>query len=441
MSSDRSTRRVVITGLGLVSPLGNTPDALWEALTTGRSGVIALAQNPVTPVSRFGSEAHPWNGEIDDFGPLEGEKKKAIRKGLKVMCRESQMGVAAAQRALHDAGLGTCGHVPERTGVVFGSDYMLSPPEELQAGIMSCVDPERKFHFEQWGGHGMTQMQPLWLLKFLPNMPAAHITFYNDFRGPSNSLTQREASSNLAIGEAFRVIQRGHADIMIAGATGTRLHVMKAVHALQTEPVAEFNPDAPEKASRPFDRDRTGTVLGEGAGSVILESLESARARGAKIYGEVLGAGAASVATRRLIADRRQAFVNALRMALRDAGLKPEQIGHLQAHGLGTISCDQDEAAAIKEVFGAYAKQLPVTAVKSYSGNIGAASGMVEMIAGLLALDKQKLFPVLNLAHPDPEIALNLVRNGAAQPGDTFVNQSVTPQGQAATLVIARWRE
>lgn len=440
MSSDRPSRRVVITGLGLISPLGNTPEALWDALTSGRSGVAQLSQMPETPVASFGAEAKPWNGEIDDFGPLEGEKKKAIRKGLKVMCRESQMGVAAAQRALHDAGFGAGGHVPERTGVVFGSDYMLSPPEELQSGIEACLDEDRKFHFDRWGKQGMSQMQPLWLLKFLPNMPAAHITFYNDFRGPSNSLTQREASSNLALGEAFRVIQRGHADVMVAGATGTRLHVMKAVHALQTEPVATVDPAAPGQASRPFDKDRTGAVLGEGAGAVVLESLESAQARGAKIYAEVLGSGASTVADKHLVADRAKALENAFRGALRDAGISPEQIGHIQAHGLGTPSCDIDESNAINAVLGSFGKKVPVTAVKSYSGNIGAAASFVEIVAGITALQKRQLFPVLNFTTPDPQISLNVVRNGEASPGDVFVNLSVTPQGQASCSIIARWK-
>lgn len=276
-------RRVVITGLGLISPLGNTPDELWAALVEGQSGIAPLKTSPGLPIAEFGGEARQFTGEIDGFGALEPDKKKAIRKGLKVMCRESQMGVAAAQRAIADAKLTAGSFNPERAGVVFGSDYMLSVPNELGAGIQACITEDGKFDFSRWAQVGMTKMEPLWLLKYLPNMPASHLAIYNDMRGPSNSITHREAASNLAIGEALHVISRGHADLMLAGATGTRLHPMKAIHAAQTEELALKNGFAPSQAARPFDLHRSGAVLGEGAGTVVLEELESAKKRGADL--------------------------------------------------------------------------------------------------------------------------------------------------------------
>ena len=297
-SASDNPRRVVITGLGLISPLGNTPAALWSALMAGRSGVATTSMLPPDrqPL-KFAAEAREFTGEIEDFGPLEKERKKAIKKGLKVMCRETRMAVAAAQLAIADAGFAeSTASDPEMSGVVLGSDYMLTMPEDYEGGMSKCA-PGGDFEYTRWGNEGLGEMAPLWMLKYLPNMPASHIAIYNDLRGPNNSLTMREAAGNLAIGEAFRTIQRGHANLMVAGATGTRILPMQAIHALQTEQMAAENCD-PTKASRPFDKNRTGMVAGEGAGMVVLEELSSARARGATIYAEVIGLGSANVGRR-----------------------------------------------------------------------------------------------------------------------------------------------
>ncbi|HEX2476515.1 MAG TPA: beta-ketoacyl synthase N-terminal-like domain-containing protein, partial [Lacipirellulaceae bacterium] len=265
MNPSAHDRRVVITGLGVISPLGNSASALWAALLAGRSGVAATTLLPPSgqPL-KFAAEAREFTGEIEDFGPLEKERKKAIKKGLKVMCRETRMAVAAAQLALADAGLAESSPDPDMAGVVLGSDYMLTMPEDYEGGMKKCA-PGGEFDFERWGKEGLGEMAPLWMLKYLPNMPASHIAIFNDLRGPNNSLTMREAAGNLAIAEAFRTIQRGHASLMVAGATGTRILPMQAIHALQTEHMAADNGD-PTKASRPFDKDRTGMVAGEGAG-------------------------------------------------------------------------------------------------------------------------------------------------------------------------------
>ncbi|MEX0713818.1 MAG: beta-ketoacyl synthase N-terminal-like domain-containing protein, partial [Pirellulales bacterium] len=328
-------RRVVVTGLGVVSPLGNTKEALWEALLAGQSGVRLSELPPGTLPARFAAEARQFTGAIEDFGPLQGDQKKSIRKGLKVMCRESQMGVAAAQLALHDAGLAAGKFDPERAGVVYGSDYMVTIPTEFSAPILECLQPAGQFDFSRWAQHGIGKMNPLWLLKYLPNMPASHIAIYNDLRGPNNSLTLREAAANLAVGEAYNVIVRGHAEVMIAGATGTRIHPMKALHASQQEELANGEVE-PTKASRPFDLDRSGMVLSEGAGAVVLEELEFARGRGATIYAEVAAAASSSAADSRLVARRDTALANALRGAISKAGLCAEDIGHIHAHGLST---------------------------------------------------------------------------------------------------------
>lgn len=444
-SPDRPTRRVVVTGLGLISPLGNTKEQLWDALTTGRSGVTLLDDGRAAALpTPFAGVCREFNNDIDGFGTLPADKKKAIRKALKVMCRECQMGVAAAERSLADAGLMEGGTVPERSGVVFGTDYMLSEPDEFGTGIETCTDADKKFHFEKWGGEGMPKMTPLWLLKYLPNMPASHIAIYNDLRGPNNSLTLREAAGCTSVGEALRVIQRGHADTMIVGATGTRIHPMKAIHASLQEEVAPGTngkgPVEPAQASRPFDLHRAGSVLGEGAGVIVLEELATAKARGATIYAEVCGAGSSTAADKNRVALRDLALANAMRAALRDAGATPWAVGHIQAHGLATRSCDEAEARAIRDVFSGIEQPVPVTAPKSYFGNLGAGGAMVELIAGILALHHDALFPTLNYQSPDPACPLNVVRQ-PQQSGGSFLKLSVTPQGQAAVLFVKRFAE
>ncbi len=200
------------------------------------------------------------------------------------MCRETRMAVAAAQLALADAGFAEQPADPEMSGVVLGSDYMLTMPEDYSSSMKMCA-PDGEFEYGKWGKDGLGDMAPLWMLKYLPNMPASHIAIYNDLRGPNNSLTMREAAGNLAIGEAFRTIQRGHSNLMVAGATGTRVLPMQAIHALQTEQMAAENGD-PAKASKPFDKARTGMVAGEGSGMIVMEEYETAKARGATIYAE-----------------------------------------------------------------------------------------------------------------------------------------------------------
>jgi 3-oxoacyl-[acyl-carrier-protein] synthase II len=312
-------------------------------------------------------------------------------------------------------------------------------------------------------------MAPLWMLKYLPNMPASHIAIYNDLRGPNNSLTMREAAGNLAIGEAFRTIQRGHANLMVAGATGTRILPMQAIHALQTEQMAgtvagiseaghsvaslskaglseaSYNGD-PTTLSRPFDKHRTGMVAGEGAAMVILEEFESAKSRGATIYAEILGRGSANVAhsqragsssTPDLHGHCDIALTRAMKAALRDANKTPVDVGHINAHGLSTTTRDADEARAIHEVFGDRAKEIPVTAPKSYFGNLGAGSAVVELIASVLALRETRLPRTLNYTTPDPNCTLAVTTEEDVVPGRSFLNLSVTPQGQAAVLYIA----
>ena len=432
-----SRRRIVITGIGLISPLGNTGESLWEALEHGRSGVrplrsISTANLPI----HCGAEAWDFSGQIGDFGELEANQQKTIRKGLKVMCREIQMGVAAAQRALRDAGLKPGGYDCDRTGCIYGSDYIMTLPDEFLEGIRHCVD-EGGFHFERWAEHGLPKVTPLWLLKYLPNMPASHIAIYNDLRGPNNSITLREASANLALAEAFCTIARDSADIMVVGATGTRIHPIRTVHVALQEQLARGDGD-PARLSRPFDRDRCGLVLGEGAGAVVLEELQTAQARGARILGEIIGYGSSAHMRADGTADCGAAVERVLRQALKSSDLAPDAIGHLHAHGAGTTCGDAEEARAISRVFGSPDRPgPPVVAAKGYFGNLGAGGGMIEFIASLLAMSRDRLFPLLNYSTPDPECPIRPAVPGATA-GDTFINVNYSPQSQASAIVVRR---
>lgn len=440
MSTQPPSRRVAITGVGLISPIGTKPDEYWSALAEQRSGVRAPILTPPEDAQGWSllvaGEARGFTGSIGDFGELESGTKKAIRKALKMMCRETQMAVAAAQLALADAGLAAGDGDPERAGVVLGSDYMLTMPGDYVRGVAKC-EVAGEFHYEKWGDEGLEEVEPLWMLRYLPNMPASHIAIFNDLRGPNNSLTMREAGGLMAAGEAFRMIARGHADRMVAGATGTRLMPMQAIHSMQTDELAPPGDD-PAAACRPFDRDRAGTVAGEGAGMVVLEALDEARRRGATIYGEVTGFGASQVTDHALRGRNDAALANATRAALRDAGRGPEGVGHVNAHGLGTRAGDAAESRAIRDVFGDHADKLPVVALKSYFGNLGAGGGVVELIGSLLAVREGVLPRVLNFQQADPDCPVAVVNDDATPPGEAFVSLNTTPQGQAVALCVAR---
>ena len=281
-------------------------------------------------------------------------------------------------------------------------------------------------------------------------MPASHVAIFNDLRGPSNSLTLREAGSNLAVGEAFQIIRRGHADAMVCGATGTRLHTMKLMHTVTQEEVAAGNGD-PAKVSRPFDRQRTGMVLGEGAAAIVIEELDGALARGATIYGEIVAAASRAAAAAgylrsgsagsRLIAQRKTALANVMRALLHESGCRPEQIDHLHAHGLSTRSCDAEEAQAIVEAFGPRAAALPVVAAKSYFGNLGAGSGMVELIASLLAMRAARYSPRSTTRRPTRSARSASSARARRRPASGSSTSTSRRKARPADCSCSRWRE
>jgi len=433
-------RRVVVTGVAAISPLGLTTAALGDALRGGVSGIRPLRSLPlnVLPVS-FGGEAWDFTGAVEDYAVEDAKLKRAIKKQQKVFCREMEMGIAAAERALGDARLGPGAVDPDRIGIVYGCDYIMTLPQEFSAAIEHCRDAEGCFQFDRWDDTAIRKIDPLWLLKYLPNLPASHISILNDFRGPNNSITLREASSYLAVAESTAIIRRGDADVMIAGATGSRIHPLRTIHMALQETLARDGA-SPESSSRPFDRDRTGSVLGEGAGAILLETLEHAQARGATIYGEVVGTAASTVASRGLVPDRGKAIANVVRSMLRSAEMTPGDLGHLNTHGLGTIEADHQEAHGWHDALGDAAAKVPAMALKSSFGNLGAGSGLVELVASLLAFQDGTVYPTLNYRTQDPALPrLNIATGPGVPAGSSFVSVNVTPAGQASGVLVRRF--
>lgn len=432
-----SKRRVVVTGIGIVSPLGNGIDAFWSNLSAGRSGI--------GPITLFGGSALPghFGGQIREFTdkPPKELLKQKLRKSMKAMCREIQLGVVSATIAMDAAGLveGQTVVAPERLGIDFGANLMLSPPEVLGGAGLSCTDPDTvDFLAERWGQIGLKNLEPLWLLLYLPNMPACHIGIYADARGPSNSITMAEASGNLAISEAIRILERDHADVMICGTTGTSLHAVQTMHIVMWDKCATPVDGDWTKACRPFDLNRTGEIVSEGSATLILEDEDHALARGAKLYGRILGAGSSCSADLYGKGRFRTSMAQAMRMALDDACLTPADIGHVNAHGTGDPDVDVEEAQAIHDVFGELGSKVPVTAFKSYWGNPGASCSTLEIVGSLMGLEHGQVMPTLNYETPDPRCNLNVVHG---QPlnvtNKTFIKVSVTRAGQASAVVMS----
>jgi 3-oxoacyl-[acyl-carrier-protein] synthase II len=421
-------RRVVITGVGVFSPIGIGKEAFWDSLIHGRSGVERLSQ--------FSSGKLPVHvaGEVKDFDPRTHIPQ---RKSLKLMCRDIQLGVAAALMAVEDARLQPGQVDPTRLGVEYGAALMFTTPEELSSPVVACLDPEGRFHFEWWARQGMREMFPLWLLKYLPNMPACHVAIFCDAQGPNNTITEREASGNLAVGEAYRVIARGDADVMISAATGSRVHPVGTVQACLIEELSTRNGD-PTTVARPFEARRDGMVVGEGAGCLILEELQHACRRGAPIYAEIQGVGSACCARTDGTFQWDRALALAMSNALAHAGATPESVGHVNAHGVSTRLGDEQEARAIREIFGPRGDSVPVWAPKSYFGNLGAGTGAVELVASVLALKHGVLPATLNYESPDPKCPIRVLREPQPIAQPSFLNVNVTRIGQASCLLVGR---
>lgn len=419
------TRRAVITGLGVLSPIGRDPAAYWQAFIEGRSGV--------QPIRSFDVSTLPvrFAGEIPDFDAKQYVEKKD-RKSLRVMARTIQLAVAAAQLALTDGKVDKTQLDPNRFGVDFGAGLIATElPELADAALASANCQPGATDIEKWGQHGLEAIQPLWMLKYLPNMLACHVSILHDARGPNNSITESDVASLLALGEAYRILQRDGADFFLVGGAESKMNVLSLVRQCLFEPLSQRN-EAPEKACRPFDRRRDGLVLGEGATVFALEDLEHAKKRGARIYAELVGFGSAF--DPKLSGD---GITRAARAALAEAGIGPEDIDHVNAHGLSAREADAAEAQGLHALF---SDRVPVFAPKSYMGSLGAAASLTELAASVLALRHGAVPGTLNYEEPDPACPVR-VTTGAPRPTAKpfVVKTAFTQMGQCAAVVVRKW--
>ncbi len=426
MTAQTVIPRVVVTGIGVISPIGIGLDPFWENLIAGRTGISNLSAFPTTDLpSKLAAE-------IRDFDPLQHIYHK---KFIKVMSRDIQLGVSAASMAVRNAGITRGSIDPERLGVEFGAGHISTSPEELADAARTLREASDGHEFTRWGEDSMGQICPLWLLKQLPNMPACHVAIEHDARGPNNTITSCESSALLALSEAMRVIQRGAADAMIVGACSSYIHPLEITRLNLYEGLSHG--DDPENSCRPFDKHRDGTVVGEGAAAFVLERWEHAVARNAPIYGEVLGVGAGCDGSDSSNRASGLGLARAIQSALRQSNLTPRDLGHVNAHGKGTQRDDLAEARAYHTALGQIAETIPVTALKSYFGHFDAGAGAVELAGSLLALRHGQIPFTVNYRTPDPLCNLNILCDGPMQMHNrTAISVNRTRMGQSAAAVI-----
>jgi 3-oxoacyl-[acyl-carrier-protein] synthase II len=408
--------RVVVTGLGVISPLGTGKEIFWQAILAGKSGVGFITQ---FDASKFDSYIA---GEVKDFDPLKYFNTKEARH----MARFVQFAVVAAQQAALDAKIDFDSLNKERSGVLVGSGI----------GSLHTIEEEHSVFLEK----GPAKISPFLIPMLIVNEAAGQISISLGIKGPNSCVATACASGSHAIGDAFRIIQRGDADMMIAGGTESAITPLGVGGFCALKALSKRNDD-PVHASRPFERDRDGFVIAEGAGLVVLESLEHAQKRGAYIYCEIIGYGMSADAYHITAPDPEGAgAAAAMEAALKDAGLKPEDISYINAHGTSTKLNDKIETLAIKRVFKDYAKKVAVSSTKSMTGHLLGAAGGVEFVICALAIKDDIAPPTTNYDNPDPECDLDYVPNHARKMKvNAALSNSLGFGGHNATLIVKKY--
>lgn len=405
--------RVVITGIGAISPLGHTAQASWESLLAGRSGIGLITQ--------FDASSIPVKiaGEVKDFDPAQYMSIKEARR----ISRGSQLAIAALRMALEDAGLPEPLEDGDRVATIIGTG----------AGGLEVVDRE----LTNLRSKGFNQISPFALTGFLPNMPAYHVSLIAGAKGPISTIVTACASGTQAIGEGMETIRHGRADMVLAGGVEGLVHET-SIASFARAGAASTRNDNPAQACRPFDAKRDGTVISEGAGIMVLERLDHALLRKAHIYAEVIGYASSSDAFHIARPDPEAGgAVRAMSWALQDAGLQPEQIDHINAHGTATQLNDASETLAIKKVFGEYAYRLPTSSNKAVLGHALGAAGAIEAIFSAFTLTEGIIPPTWNYENPDPECDLDVVPNKPRHSKvHTVLSNSFGMGGQNACLVL-----
>ena len=410
--------RVVVTGMGAVAPNGNSVSEYWDALIAGQSGIDHITYFDTTdfPVKIA--------GEVSNFDPEQYFERKEVRK----LDPFSVYALVASNEAIHMSGLDAGGFDPQRAGVMLGCGI---------GGITTILAEHVVLQ-----NRGARRISPFFVTKLIANIAGGQIAIKWDLRGPNQTVTSACASATDAIGLALRLIQSGSADIMVAGGTEASICDL---------PLAGFSTiralcnaaDPPQSASRPFDKDRRGFVMGEGSGILVLETEEHAQSRGATILGELAGYGSTNDAFHvTQPAEGGAGAVKAMQLALEDAGAEPEEVDYINAHGTSTPYNDKNETAAIKTVFGDHARKLKISSTKSMTGHLLGASGGIEAIAALKAIEKQTIPPTINYTTPDPDCDLDYVPNTAEE---TQVNSVLSNTfgfgGHNAVVFMRKWQD
>ena len=408
-------KRVVITGLGVVSPIGNGKEPFWKSLCAGRSGVSKISS---FDASCFTSRIA---GEIRDFDAVPYMSLKDIKRSD----RFTQFAVAAACMSADDAKIDLAGMDPYRAGSIIGSGI----------GGIHTIEREHQVLLNK----GPSRVSPFFIPMLIVNMASGMVAIRLGLKGPNSCSVTACASSNHSIGEAFRVIQNGYADIMFAGGSEAAISPMAVSGFCAAKALSTMN-DSPQEASRPFDKHRNGFVMSEGSGIVLLEEYEYAKKRGADIYVEVIGYGMSCDAYHMTAPDPDgKGAIRCMQEALKDAGVNPEDVDYINAHGTSTMLNDAMETKAIKAVLGSYAKHVAISSTKSMTGHLLGAAGGIELAATVLTIEKGVIPPTINYKYPDPDCDLDYVPNKAREKKvDIAISNSLGFGGHNATIVIKK---
>ncbi len=444
----KNERRVVVTGLGVATPLGIGIEPTWDAMLDRQNGIRRIeAFDPGGLSSQVGGELPAF--KLGDHIP------KGYRKSVKVMSRDITIAVVCAYHAVRDAGLNTKCIIERgeaepptnidstRFGANIGAGLVCADLVELAGALSTAADGEA-FSLKKWGSEGMQNLTPLWLLKFLPNMLACHVTIVHDAQAPSNTVTCGEASSHLAISEAYRTIVRGDADVCICGGAESKLAPLAVTRLLLNGYLNTSKNDSPKNACLPFGENRSGTVASDGGGLVVLESLDHARNRNARIYAEVTGSGAACSTYHWLDPDPKGvAIAIALRKAMKAANVTPDDIGLAVPFGTGCMDFDRGEMAAWNDVFGDKLPAIPALTTRGAMGNNGAGTAAIDFAAAVTAIYRNTIPASLNTDQLDPSCRFQFVQE---DPTDATINHCITSSyalagGQTAALVVSKFKE
>ena len=411
-----SSRRVVVTGIGLLCGVGIGTEEVWKAICAGRSGIA--------PITLFDASQHPcrFAGEVKNFDPLQFVEKKELKK----MGRFIVFALAATDFAMKHAGLTLAGELAERTGVYIGSGI----------GGFDVIERE---HSELLAG-GPRRISPFFIPATIVNLAAGQVSIRTGAKGPNSATATACSASAHAVGDSYKIIARGDADAMICGGTEAAITPMGVGGFTSMRALSTRN-DEPERASRPFDADRDGFVIGEGSGILILEALEVAQRRHARILAEVVGyamGGDAFHITQP--AENGEGAFRVMQATLKDAGVRPEEVNYINAHGTSTPIGDKIETAAVKRLFGEHARKLPVSSTKSMTGHLLGGAGGLEAGLSVLALRDQILPPTINYEKPDPDCDLDYVPNQARKAELRYaLSNSFGFGGTNAALLFKRW--